>query len=83
MKKPRLVSRWKHVLKRSWSVRLMGLSLLVIVAEPIYNWFTSNWGAHDIYMQLAESVIGSLLTVAAMGARVLFQKNLSEDDDGQ
>lgn len=81
----KLVDRWKHVLKRSWSVRLMGLSILVMIAEPIYTWFAANWVAHNIYIQLAESVGGALLAVAAIAARVIFQKNLTdeENDDGK
>lgn len=78
MDKPVLVPEWKRVLKRAWSVRLMALSLVVIIAEPIYNFVASTWVAHNVYIQLAMSAVTGLLTAGAIGARVLFQQKLSQ-----
>jgi hypothetical protein len=77
--KPQLVPHWRHVLKRAWSVRLSFLCLLIIIAEPIYNFVAATWVAHNVYIQLSMSVVTGLLTAAAIGARVTFQQKLSQE----
>ncbi|WP_283196622.1 hypothetical protein [Rhizobium sp. BT04] len=74
-----LVQNWRAVLKRAWSVRLMALALIIIIAEPVYLFFAANWVAKSFYVQLAMSVVTGLLTAAAIVARIIFQRKVSED----
>ncbi|NZD62889.1 hypothetical protein HX900_17435 [Rhizobium sp. WYCCWR 11290] len=78
-----LVHNWREVLKRAWSVRLMLLALLFIVAEPVYLFFAATWVAKSFYVQLAMSVITGLITAAAIVARIVFQQKVSGDLNGK
>lgn len=74
-----LVSNWRAILKRAWSVRLMALALVFIILEPVYNFFAATWVAKNIYIQLAMSAITGLLAVAAIIARIFVQQKVSGD----
>ncbi|MGO6699272.1 hypothetical protein ACCS33_07430 [Rhizobium ruizarguesonis] len=78
-----LVHNWREVLKRAWSVRLMALSLLLIILEPIYNFAAATWVSHNIYIQLAMSTVTGLFTAAAIVARIFFQRKISGDLNGK
>ncbi|NEJ10474.1 hypothetical protein GR238_34505 [Rhizobium leguminosarum] len=78
-----LVHNWREVLKHAWSVRLDALALLVIVLEPVYLFFAATWVSHNIYIQLAMSVVTGLLTAAAIVARIVFQRKISGDMNGK
>lgn len=72
-----LVPNWRAVLKHAWSVRLMVLSLLFIMLEPIYTFVAATWVARNIYIQLGMSVITGLLTIAAIISRIYVQQKVS------
>ncbi|MGO6879488.1 hypothetical protein ACC734_16825 [Rhizobium ruizarguesonis] len=78
-----LVHNWRGVLKRAWSVRLNALALLIIILEPVYLFCAATWVSHNIYVQLAMSVVTGLLTAAAIIARIFFQKKVSGDLNGK
>ncbi|WP_081374188.1 hypothetical protein [Rhizobium leguminosarum] len=78
-----LVSNWRAVLKRAWSVRLMVLALIFIILEPIYTFVAATWVAKNIYIQLGMSVVTGLLTAAAIVARIVFQQKVSGDLNGK
>ena len=78
-----LAHNWREVLKRAWSVRLMALSLLLIILEPIYNFVAATWVSHNIYIQLGMSVVTGLLAAAAIVARIFFQQKISGDLNGK
>lgn len=78
-----LVSNWKAVIQRAWSVRLMALALVFIVLEPVYNFFAATWVAKNIYIQLGMSVVTGLLAAAAIVARIFFQQKVSGDMNGK
>lgn len=78
-----LVSNWRAVLKHAWSVRLMVLSLLFIMLEPIYTFVAATWVARNIYIQLGMSVVTGLLTIAAIIARIYVQRKVSGDINGK
>ncbi|OBY08337.1 hypothetical protein BAE36_04300 [Rhizobium leguminosarum bv. trifolii] len=78
-----LVHNWREVLKRAWSVRLMALSLLLIILEPIYNFVAATWVAKNIYIQLGMSAVTGLLAAAAIVARIFFQQKISGDLNGK
>lgn len=74
-----LVANWRAVLKRAWSVRLMALAFLFIMAEPIYTFVTATWVSRNLYIQLAMSAATGLLTIAAIVARIFVQQKVSGD----
>ncbi|NEJ04311.1 hypothetical protein GR238_02670 [Rhizobium leguminosarum] len=78
-----LVHNWREVLKRAWSVRLMTLSLLLIILEPIYNFVAATWVSHNIYIQLGMQMVTGLLAAAAIVARIFFQQKISGDINGK
>ncbi|MBY2932514.1 hypothetical protein [Rhizobium leguminosarum] len=78
-----LVSNWRAILKRAWSVRLNALALIIIVGEPVYLFFASTWVAKNIYVQLGMSLVTGLLTAAAIVARIFFQQKVSGDLNGK
>ncbi|MGR9245091.1 DUF7940 domain-containing protein [Rhizobium leguminosarum] len=78
-----LVHNWRAVLKRAWSVRLMALALLFIIAEPVYTFVAATWVSRNIYIQLAMSVATGLLAVAAIIARIFVQQKISGDLNGK
>ncbi|MBY5849686.1 hypothetical protein HFN51_03815 [Rhizobium leguminosarum] len=78
-----LVRNWREVLKRAWSVRLMALSLLLIILEPIYNFVAATWVSHNIYIQLGMQAVTGLLAAAAIVARIFFQQKISGDLNGK
>ncbi|WP_018445499.1 hypothetical protein [Rhizobium gallicum] len=78
-----LVQNWREVLKRAWSVRLMALSLLLIILEPIYNFVAATWVVKNIYIQLGMQMVTGLLAAAAIVARIFFQQKISGDLNGK
>lgn len=74
-----LVSNWRVVLKRAWSVRLMALAFVFILLEPIYNFVAATWVSRNIWIQLAMSAVTGLLTIAAIIARIFVQQKVSGD----
>ncbi|NKJ90556.1 hypothetical protein GFM14_02850 [Rhizobium leguminosarum bv. viciae] len=78
-----LVHNWRAVLKHAWSVRLMGLALVFIILEPIYNFVAATWVSRNIYIQLGMSVVTGLLAVAAIIARIYVQQKVSGDLNGK
>lgn len=74
-----LVSNWRAVLKRAWSVRLMALAFVFILLEPIYNFVAATWVSRNIWIQLAMSAVTGLLTIAAIIARIFVQQKVSGD----
>lgn len=74
-----LVSNWRAVLSRAWSVRFMALALLFIVLEPIYNFVAATWVSRNIYVQLGMSAATGLLAVAAIISRIFVQQKVSGD----
>jgi hypothetical protein len=74
-----LVHNWRAILKRAWSVRLMGLAFVFIVAEPIYTFVAATWVSRNIYIQLGMSVVTGLITIAAIIARIFVQQKVSGD----
>ena len=74
-----LVSNWRVVLKRAWSVRLMGLALLFILIEPVYNFVAATWVSRNIYVQFGMSAVTGLITIAAIVARIFVQQKVSGD----
>ena len=74
-----LVHNWREVLKHAWSVRLMALSLVFIILEPIYNFVAATWVAKNIYIQLGMSAFTGLLAAAAIIARIYVQQKVSGD----
>ena len=45
-----LVSNWRAVLARAWSVRFMALAFVFILAEPIYTFVAATWVSRNIYI---------------------------------
>ncbi|MGO8154411.1 hypothetical protein AB9F36_31770 [Rhizobium leguminosarum] len=78
-----LVSNWRAILKRAWSVRLMALALVFIILEPIYNFFAATWVAKNIYIQLGMQAFTGILAAAAIVARIFFQQKVSGDLNGK
>ncbi|MBB4288888.1 hypothetical protein GGE16_000904 [Rhizobium leguminosarum] len=78
-----LVHNWRAVIKHAWSIRLMALALLCIVLEPVINFVTATWVSHNLYIQLAMSVITGLVAVAAIVARIFVQQTISGDLNGK
>jgi len=78
-----LVHNWREVLKRAWSVRLMTLSLLLIILEPVYNFAAATWVAKNIYIQLAMQMATGLLAAAAIAARIFVQRKITGDLNGK
>lgn len=78
-----LVSNWRAVLARAWSVRFMALALLFILAEPIYTFVAATWVSRNIYIQLGMSALTGLLTIAAIVSRIFVQQKVSGDVNGK
>ncbi|NEH72257.1 hypothetical protein [Rhizobium leguminosarum] len=78
-----LVHNWREVLKRAWSVRLMTLSLLLIILEPVYNFAAATWVAKNIYIQLGMQMVTGLLAAAAIAARIFVQRKITGDLNGK
>ncbi len=78
-----LVHNWRAVIKHAWSIRLMALALLCIVLEPVINFVAATWVSHNLYIQLAMSVITGLVAVAAIVARIFVQQTISGDLNGK
>jgi len=74
-----LVSNWRAVLARAWSVRFMALAFLFILLEPIYNFVAATWVSRNIWIQLGMSAATGLLTIAAIIARIFVQQKVSGD----
>lgn len=78
-----LVSNWRAVLSRAWSVRFMALAFLVIVAEPIYTFVAATWVSRNIFIQFGMSALTGLLTIAAIISRIFVQQKVSGDLNGK
>lgn len=76
--KPTLVPNWKKVVRHSWSIRLLALAGVLSGAEaalPLLSEYFVEWKG---WFALATPlVIG-----AAFVARLLAQKTMQEEDDG-
>lgn len=76
MKKPTLVDDWKRILRKAWSIRLMILAALLSageVAVPLLD------GVVNMPRGLFAAVSG-FLTFAALIARLLAQRSMSDAD---
>ncbi|WP_434712418.1 hypothetical protein NMA58_03820 [Rhizobium sp. YTUHZ045] len=78
-----LVHNWRTVLRRAWSVRLMGLALLFIVLEPVSNVLAATWVSGNLYIQLAMSTASGLFAAAAIVARIFVQQKISGELNGK
>lgn len=69
----KLLSDWKSILKKAWSVRFMALAVIFTAAEvalPLY--------VHDLPRALFASLSG-LAIVGAMLSRLVAQKEFDND----
>lgn len=68
----KLVTNWRDVIRRAWSLRLLALAAVLSGAEIALPYLVDG-----MPVGLFASLSG-VLTVAAMAARVVAQKGLSE-----
>ena len=76
---PRLAPRWREVLRRAWSVRLMAASFAAQVLG-IGLTVAGSVGVQDTpWRALALQVLGAALGLAAFAARLVYQRGLSDE----
>lgn len=79
MKKLKLVHNWRKVLTRAWSIRLLTLAGIFSGAESALPYLETliDW-PRGIFAGLTFLTVG-----AAFVARLLAQKTMQEEDDGE
>lgn len=70
-----LLSDWRRVLKRAWSVRLIALSILLSAAEVGLSVFTDD----PPIPRATFAVLAMAVTLAAAVARLLAQPDMHGD----
>lgn len=74
-----LAPRWREVLRRAWSVRLMAASFAAQVLG-IGLTVAGSVGVQDTpWRAVALQVLGAALGLAAFVARLVYQKGLSDE----
>lgn len=69
-----LVEDWKTIVKKAWSLKLNALAL-VLGALEVWVGMMKPEGVPPLLF----ASLSSLVTIGAMGARVMAQKELSDD----
>ena len=79
MKAPILISNWRRVLARSWSMRLMALAGLFSGLEAALPYLEQSldWPAGSF------AALSSLTVAAAFIARLVAQKQIQEEDHAE
>lgn len=69
---PHLAPNWKRIVMRAWSVRLMGLGVLV-------NGLDVAWPYFEAYLPISKlsfGLVAMFLSMGAIYARIKYQRNL-------
>lgn len=77
----KLITNWLDVLKKSWSLKLIYLGMLLIALETLMSIIGIEWLPFDGWLQ---RLIAFIILAAATYCRIVLQPNLSvvvEDSD--
>jgi len=74
----KLIPNAAQVLRRAWSVRLMVLAALLIVLEPVFDVLLALSGEWAPSLRIGLSVATGLVSLGAIGARLIAQKGISD-----
>ncbi|MUO27416.1 MULTISPECIES: hypothetical protein [Rhizobium/Agrobacterium group] len=80
MRKLRPVENWRMVLARAWSVRFTAAAGLIFVIQPVVDALVDGAYGLEAWVNLTLRALQGLLTFAAIWARVVAQKGLSDAD---
>ncbi len=75
-----LLPDWRRVLRRAWSVRLMVLSSVIIILDPVIGVLADLSGNLGTPIRVAVNVLAGTMGLAAVWARVIKQKEFEDAD---
>ncbi len=72
----KLVDRWRDVLRHSWSVKLWGVSAVIIVTEPVITALVGLYTGPNIWVSIGLNLVAGIVALAGIYARVVAQDKL-------
>ncbi len=72
----RLLPDWKRILRKAWSIRLIGIAALLTGAEAVLSAFGTDWIPVPVWGRMALIFI---VMMGAFGFRLVAQNSMQED----
>lgn len=71
----RLLPDWKRILRKAWSIRLIGIAAVLTGAEAVLSAFGTDWIPVPMWGRMTLIFV---VMMAAFGLRLIAQKDLSQ-----
>ena len=72
----RLLPDWKRILRKAWSIRLIGIAALLTGAEAVLSAFGTDWIPVPVWGRM---LLIFVVMMAAFGFRLVAQSSMQED----
>lgn len=72
----RLLPDWKRILRKAWSIRLIGIAALLTGAEAVLSAFGTDWIPVPVWGRM---LLIFVVMMAAFGFRLVAQNGMLED----